>query len=427
MSIAEREAEILRIKSASFHPQLNEALADQIRSNVLSTVRNTIELALIEELISDRNRMSVFHRRSGYYSRTVNTQYGQIPDLHVPKLRSGNQEREWQILERHEKNVVGLLAYASYLYVMGLSIRDLQMALYFLLGSVLSTTAINRVTLKVQKRLDEERLQKIKETPLALIVDGVWVSIQYDLDEFMIDKSGHKRRRRSAQDRVLLAVMALHADGSCYILHYEIAEEESETTWKALFEHMIERGLVPEVVQLLVSDGTKGLLAAMREHLPNAKQQRCITHKVRSMYTYLTYENLPETDQDGKLLTVGEAKKERWHQLKKDAYAIYDAPSLAEAKVKLKAFVDKWEAVEPKAIHAFQWSIQRTFVFYAFDKELHPAIRTTNLLERFFRVFRSKADDIGAFPNETSCLTLFLLVANFDHAKHDRIPMANTL
>lgn len=427
MNIAQRKAAILRIKSASFHPQLSEVLEKKIRSNVLSTVRNTIELALVEELLANRNQMAVFHRRSGYYTRKVNTQYGQIPDLNVPKLRSGNQEREWQILERYEKNMVGMLAYASYLYVMGLSIRDLQIALYFLLGSVLSTTAINRVTLKVQERLDKKRLERITKTPFALIVDGVWVSIQYDRDEFQIDKSGHKRRKRRAEDRVLLAVMALNADGSSYILHYEIAEEESEATWKALFAHLIERGLVPEAVQLLVSDGTKGLLAAMKAYLPNARQQRCITHKVRSMYSYLKYKDLPTIDQGGKPLTAGEAKKERWRQLKRDAYTIYDAPSLAEAKVKLKAFVDKWEAFEPKALHAFQWSIQRTFTFYDFDPELHSAIRTTNLLERFFRTFRAKADDIGAFPNETSCLTLFLLVTNFDHAKHDRIPVANTL
>lgn len=427
MRIEKREEEILRIKAASFHPQMSETLEKAIRANVISTVRNTIEFALIEELLAAREKMPTFRRRSGYYPRILNTQYGQISDLSVPKLRSGNKDREWQILERHEKNVVGMLAYASYLYVMGLSIRDLQMALYFLLGTILSTTAINRVTLKVQKRLDEERLRKIERTPIALIVDGVWVSVQYDLAEFLIDKSGHKRRKRKAQDRVLLAVMALCADGSSYILHYEIAEGENEATWKALFEHLIERGLIPEAVQLIISDGTKGLLAAMKEHLPNAKQQRCITHKVRGMNRYLTYQDLPDTDAEGNLLTAEKARKQRWYQLKKDAYAIYDEPSLAAAKAKLEVFVDKWKAVEPQAIHAFQWSIQRTFVFYDFDKELYPAIRTTNLLERFFRVFRNKADEIGAFPNETSCLTLFLVVVNFDHAKHNRLPVANTL
>lgn len=428
MTLANREEEILRIKSASFHPQMNDALEKIIRANVLKTVRSTIELALVEELLVEREKMQNFPRRSGYYPRILNTQYGQIPDLNVPKLRSCNKERDWQILERHEKNIVGLLAYASYLYVMGLSIRDLQMALYFLLGSVLSRNAVNRVTLKLQERLDEERLHRIDRTPLAIIVDGVWVSVQYDLDEFFIDKSGHKRQKRKAQDRVILAVMAIYADGSSHILHYELAENESEESWKAVFAQMIERGLLGEAVKVVVSDGTKGLLAAMKEHLPNAKQQRCITHKVRGMYTYLTYQDLPETDQDGKILTIGQAKKERWHQIKRDAYAIYDEPSVDKAQARLKDFVAKWEVLEPDALHAFQWGIQRTFVFYDFDKELHPAIRTTNLLERFFRTFRNKADEIGAFPNETSCLTLFLVVLNFDHAKHNRMPtMANTL
>ncbi|MCA6569985.1 MAG: transposase, partial [Pseudanabaena sp. M065S1SP2A07QC] len=52
-------------------------------------------------------------------------------------------------------------------------------------------------------------------------------------------------------------------------------------------------------------------------------------------------------------------------------------------------------------------------------------IRTTNHLDRLFREFRTKSDEIGAFPNETSCLTLFWLVVERDHAKHDRRSSAN--
>ena len=82
--------------------------------------------------------------------------------------------------------------------------------------------------------------------------------------------------------------------------------------------------------------------------------------------------------------------------------------------------VPKWSKSEPQAVHAFKWGIGRTFSFYAFDKELHVRIRTTNYIERFFREFRNKSDEIGAFPNEMSCLTLFALVMLRDHAKHDR-------
>lgn len=46
--------------------------------------------------------------------------------------------RQWRILERYQRSIKGFLEIASYPYVMGLSLRDLQKALYFLLGSVLS-------------------------------------------------------------------------------------------------------------------------------------------------------------------------------------------------------------------------------------------------------------------------------------------------
>jgi transposase-like protein len=66
-----------------------------------------------------------------------------------------------------------------------------------------------------------------------------------------------------------------------------------------------------------------------------------------------------------------------------------------------------------------------TFTFYKFDSNLRHHIRTTNHLERLFREFRTKSDEIGAFPNKTSCLTIFWLVVERDRAKHDRKAPAN--
>ena len=63
------------------------------------------------------------------------------------------------------------------LYVMGLSLRDLQEALYHLLGSVLSVSAINRVTLEAQSHMDSHRQARLVNTPPILIIDGVWVDI----------------------------------------------------------------------------------------------------------------------------------------------------------------------------------------------------------------------------------------------------------
>jgi hypothetical protein len=48
----------------------------------------------------------------------------------VPKLRERNPERHWQSLARDQRSLGNLLDWLWCLYIMGLSLRDLQEALY---------------------------------------------------------------------------------------------------------------------------------------------------------------------------------------------------------------------------------------------------------------------------------------------------------
>lgn len=428
MSVALREQQILRIKAASFRSELDEALEQHIRTRVIVTVKAILEAALVEELKTYLHSLSgPKPRRSGYFTRVLDTLYGRIHDLLVPKLRCGNKTREWRILERYQRALTSLLDWMGYLYVMGLSLRDLQEALYFVVGDILSRTAINRITLQVQEQIQAQCQTPIAATPSILIIDGVWVSIQYPTGQFKIDRAGHERQCRHAEDRVILAAMAVWPDGSYHLLHFEVAENEDQSHWTTFFEHLINRGLDPETVKLIVSDGSNGVPATIERLLPNAQQQRCITHKVRGMNRHLTYKHLPEvsTENDVSANTLT-PKQQRWQEIKTDAYAIYDAETYDEAQERLQAFVVKWQPLEAKAVHAFKWGIERTFIYYQFAASLHSHVRTTNLLERLFREFRAKADEIGAFPNETSCLTLFFVVVRREHAKHNRDFMAKT-
>jgi transposase-like protein len=180
-------------------------------------------------------------------------------------------------------------------------------------------------------------------------------------------------------------------------------------------------------VQIVVSDGTKGLQDAMKTQLPHARLHRCTVHKVRGMERYLHYDALPTQDpQTGAALTPDAARQQRRHALSAAALDIFQAPTRAAAEQRLAAFVTTWASLEPKAVRTFQWGLKHCFTFYQLDLALHPLVRSTNLLERFFREFRAKADEIGAFPNETSCLTVFHLVMVREHAKHDRVDFAKT-
>ena len=98
MTVKDREAQILRIRTTSLHPEMDSALEESLRTAVVRAVKTTLEAALEEELSTDLARMiSDKPRRSGHFSRGLDTQYGHVPDLQVPKLRRRNRERDWQI------------------------------------------------------------------------------------------------------------------------------------------------------------------------------------------------------------------------------------------------------------------------------------------------------------------------------------------
>ena len=74
--------------------------------------------------------------------------------------------------------------------------------------------------------------------------------------------------------------------------------------------------------------------------------------------------------------------------------------------MRLETFEIKWQLLEPDAVRTFMNDRILTLTFCQFGQCLHKHIRTTNHLERLFREFRTKSDEIGVFPNETSCLTV---------------------
>jgi hypothetical protein len=132
MTIAEREQQILRVRQQGVHPDLEAALAEQLQTEVISTVKQVLEGALREEVTEFlRHLEGKKPHRSGDYERQLHRQYGSIEKLQVPKVRERNRERHWQILERDQRSLGNLLDWLCCLYVMGLSLRDLQEALYF--------------------------------------------------------------------------------------------------------------------------------------------------------------------------------------------------------------------------------------------------------------------------------------------------------
>jgi transposase-like protein len=171
------------------------------------------------------------------------------------------------------------------------------------------------------------------------------------------DRAGHQRQVRQAQERVILTALAVWPEGHYQIFHYEVAEGENEACWLAFFDHLIARGLDPRAVRLVVSDGANGLVTAMEQRLPQAQHQRCITHKVRRMERYPSFQHLPAQDAQGQALEPAQVKEARRAEIFQDAYTIYEAPTIEAAQFNLAAFIEQWRPLEPKAVHVFCWAL----------------------------------------------------------------------
>jgi hypothetical protein len=127
------------------------------------------------------------------------------------------------------------------------------------------------------------RQRPIMDTPPILIVDRVWVQVLAETGQTFLDRSGHERRFRRGVERVILTVMGVWLDRRHEILHYQAAAAEDTESWTARVTALLQRGLDPSAVRLIVSDGSSGLPTALAHEMPMAQQQRCVVDKLRGL------------------------------------------------------------------------------------------------------------------------------------------------
>jgi putative transposase len=90
MDIVTRKAQILRVQTQNPYPELNEALQEKLNTEVLGVTQSILESALCEELQEHLKQLTGERpRRSGYFTRVLDSEHGRIDTLSVPKLRHG--------------------------------------------------------------------------------------------------------------------------------------------------------------------------------------------------------------------------------------------------------------------------------------------------------------------------------------------------
>ena len=422
----ELTAQIESIRAECFKHPVSHALMEQLESNTQSEVAWIIDEALVKEL----DEFLGFERyertgeakppsqhRSGSYPRSLRTMWG-TSNVRVPKLRCGNKKREWKVLERYERSFGPWFDVQLHLYRLGLSQGDLQETLHLGFGQVLSTKSIQHLTDVARKDMEAFRQAPLEDTPPIILVDGVNIKMMCPTGGYRINQRGQRRMVKRQVDAVILAALGVWPDGRYQILYFETFEKETKANWKQFFRHLKAKELDMDEVQLVVSDGRPGLHKAIRSQFPNeVKHQRCIFHKLKNLADNLDYGQLKLDPDLPRRDAVKQAKKARARAILQDAADIYASTNLKVIAHRLSDFQKKWRALEPKAVRRFSNDFDLTFNYLRVPFPHKRLIRTTNLLERFFREFGDRADEIGCFGSQGQAETLFHLILEREKAK----------
>ena len=202
-----------------------------------------------------------------------------------------------------------------------------------------------------------------------LFVDGVYESV-----------------RKYSNGQTILCAWAILSDGSKQMLHLAAVESESQTAWEQFFEEMTARGLRQPL--LIISDGAKGLHAAITRSFPRVDRQRCIAHKLRNLLSKLPKDKAIQK------------------QIAAEVKAIYYAPDRATADTLIVGFLDRYSGKHPAMIKCFNDDLEACLTHLSYPAGHRKFIRTTNQLERSFEEEKRRTKTIPMHTNERAALKL---------------------
>jgi transposase-like protein len=365
---------------AEFGQHLKELARSGLRI-LLEDVMNEELTALLGASWGEHTTTRIGYR-NGFYTRDLGTTAGVIEDLAVPRDREGKFHS--QVFERFARYEPQVEEGLRDMFVAGVSTAKVGPVAEQLIEVAPSKSAVSRLNADLEAQFKEWRERSLATRYKVIYADGIYYEV---------------RHGEVADHMVVLAAMGVDLQGDKQILGLRLSAEESKEGWLALLADLRKRGV--EQVELAVTDGNEGLIAALKEAFPATPRQRCVVHKHRNV--------------------VAALPRRVRGQIGAELDAIWQQPDKDNAKVMLEAFKLRYATRYPEAVASLVEAEVETLTFYDFPQLMWRYIRTTNAIESTFSVVRQRTDLMDVFTNEDSCL--MLVWASLKGITFQRIPV----
>lgn len=305
---------------------------------------------------------------NGFRPRTLKTRVGEL-SLRVPQTRGTGAPFYPSVLERGQRHERALVLALAEMYVQGVATRRVAEVLETMCGCGVSSEQVSRASAMLDTELD-----KWRNRPLgcvrALVLDALYEKVRLD---------------GAVVSCAVLVATGVLADGRRTVLGVSASASEAEIHWRGFLQGLKGRGM--SGVAFVVSDGHEGLKAALAATLPGVAWQRCQCHLQRNAQAYVTKQDLKG-------------------QVAADIRAIFNAPSLEEARRLLDAAVEKYSKTQSKLAAWMEGNLPEGFAVFRLPEPMRRRLRTSNMAENLNRQIRRRTRVAGLFPNEPSLLRL---------------------
>jgi transposase-like protein len=314
--------------------------------------------------------------RNGYKERTLKTTLGEL-NLLRPYARHGKFETKlFENYSRIDKALVSLIVES---YLKGVSTRKVD-AIVSELGIEISHTTVSNLSHELDELVTEFKTSPLRAYYPYLYVDAVYLKVF--------------NGARFVSLSVIIAI-GVNEDGYREILDIVLEDAESEHSYRDFFKGLKERGI--EKVDLVISDGHKGIKSAASKSFVGSSWQLCTVHVKRNLIKIV-----PKKDIESVLAYLND---------------VLHAKDIQEAHTIGHGMIATYETSHPKLARFLESNLGDVMTFLSFPKSHHKKIRSTNVLERFNKEVKRRTKVMGAFPTENSVLRLLVPLAVDTNAK----------
>lgn len=307
--------------------------------------------------------------RSGVRKRTLQTRFGLIEDLYLPRGRKAGTSYS-SIVCRYRRQDKRIEEIVSQMFLRGVSTRKVGKISRLLWGGDVSASEVTRMNKRVKKELIRWLNRPITKKIAYLIIDGAYFKV---------------RRKRIGREAALCAV-GVTEQGQREHLGFIQGHRESQEAWEFLLTQLVKRGLDPKGVFMVISDGCPGILAAIRTVFPYSNHQRCLFHKMANL--------------------KAKCPKSEWPLIKAKLHRLYYAPNSMEARLQAELFAEQYKDILPALLECLHKDLDACLAYMDHPPNRWKHIRTTNLIERSFKELKRRVKVMEQFPTEESCIRI---------------------